>query len=57
MSVSFHETGEYIYYDVPKMIFEAFCKAPSAGAFFNAHVKGHFRYTRDAERRRFDPNA
>lgn len=57
MSVSFRDTGKYIYYDVPKTIFEALCKASSAGAFFNAQVKGHFRCSRNPERRRFGPNA
>ncbi len=57
LSVSFHETGKYLYYDVPADLFEAFCRSPSAGAFFNAYIKDHYRCARDPERRRFGPNA
>ena len=57
LCVSFRQTGKYLYYDVPAAIFEAFCRAPSAGAFFNEHIKDHFRCRRDPERRRFGPNA
>ncbi len=57
LSVSFRETGKYLYYDVPAAVFEAFCQAPSAGAFFNECIKDHYRCRRDPERRRFGPNA
>lgn len=57
LSVSFRQTGKYVYYGVPAAIFEAFCKATSAGAFFNDQIKGHFQCRRDPERRRFGPNA
>lgn len=55
--VSFRETGKYLYYDVSAAIFEAFCRAPSAGTFFNKRIKDHFRCRRDPERRRFGRNA
>lgn len=32
LSVSFRQTGKYVYYDVSAAIFEALCKAVSAGA-------------------------
>ena len=57
LSIAFRETGKYLYYDVPVATFEAFCKAPSPGAFFNERIKDHFRCRRDHERRRFGPNA
>ena len=57
LCVWFRETGKYLYYDVSGAIFEAFCKAPSAGTFFNEHIKDRFRCRRDPERRRFGPNA
>ncbi|KPH66932.1 hypothetical protein ADT71_03650 [Novosphingobium sp. ST904] len=57
LSISFRDTGTYLYYDVPAETFEAFCHAASAGSFFNELIKDHFRYARDSERRRFGPNA
>lgn len=57
LTVTFRENGKYLYYDVPAAVFDAFRKAPSAGSFFNAHVKDQFRCSRDPERKRFGPNA
>jgi hypothetical protein len=57
LSVSFRQTGKYLYYDVPGAIFEALCKAKSAGTFFNEQIKGRFRCRRDPELRRFGPNS
>lgn len=55
--ILFRATGRYRYYEVPAAIFDAFCKAPSAGAFFNEAIKDRFRFRRDPERRRFGLNA
>lgn len=57
LSISFRDTGKYLYYDVPVETFEAFCHAASAGTFFNERMKDRFRCARDPERRRFGPNA
>jgi hypothetical protein len=57
LAISFKQTGRYIYYDVPADLFDAFCKAPSAGSFFNTHIREHFRFRRDPARKRFGPNA
>lgn len=57
LTVTFRENGKYLYYDVPAAVFDAFSKAPSAGSFFNAHVKDQFRFSRDPERKRFGPYA
>ncbi len=57
LSVSFRQTGKYVYYEVPSVVFDALCKAGSAGAFFNAEIKGRYRCRRDPERKRFGPNA
>lgn len=56
LRVRFFQTGDYLYYDVPACLFEAFCSAPSAGTFFNEHIKDHFRHLRNPGRRRFGPN-
>jgi hypothetical protein len=57
LCISFRQTGKYLYDEVPGTVFEALCKAASAGTFFNEHIKGRFRCRRDPERRRFGPNA
>lgn len=57
LSISFRDTGKYLYHDVPAVIFDAFCQAASAGTFFNQHIKDRFRCERDPQRRRFGPNA
>ena len=56
LRISFYQTGDYLYYDVPASLFEAFCRAPSAGTFFNARIKDHFRHLRNPGRKRFGPN-
>lgn len=55
--VTFRQTGKYVYDDVPVAIFDALCRAPSAGTFFNAHIKDRFACRRDPTRQRFGPNA
>lgn len=55
LSVWFRESGRYVYYGVPKAIYEALCAAQSAGRYFNEVVKGRYRCSFDPERRRFRP--
>jgi hypothetical protein len=55
LSIWFHGSGRYVYFDVPPETFDAFCKAPSAGAFFRDCVKGRYRYISDPGRKRFRP--
>jgi hypothetical protein len=57
LCVRFLDTGCYFYFDVPRSLFEQLCAAPSAGQFFNAHIKGRFRFERDPNQRRFGPMA
>ena len=57
LCISFRETGKYVYDGVPSSLFAAFCRAPSAGAFFNERIKDRYRFRRDPARRRFGPNA
>ncbi|MCW0199829.1 KTSC domain-containing protein [Sphingopyxis sp.] len=57
LCISFRGTGKYIYEGVPAALFEAFCRAASAGSFFNERIKDRYRFRRDPERRRFGPNA
>ena len=61
LRVWFRQAGQYVYYGVPRSLFEAMfeamCEAGSAGAFFNQEIKGRFRCRRDSARRRFGPKA
>lgn len=57
LSIFFAGTGTYLYDDVPAVLFEEFCRASSAGSFFNEHIKDRFSFRRDPARRRFGPNA
>jgi hypothetical protein len=57
LCISFRDTGNYIYEGVPAALFETFCRAASAGSFFNERIKDRYRFRRDPERRRFGPNA
>ena len=55
LSIWFRETGRYIYSDVPKAIYEALCRAPSAGRFYNEFIRRRFPCRPDPERRKFRP--
>lgn len=55
--ISFSGTGVYLYDGVPAALFEEFCRAPSAGGFFNERIKDRYSFRRDPARRRFGPNA
>lgn len=55
LHLTFSGAGKYLYYQVPPEIFDNLCAAPSAGSFFNEHIKGRFECRRDPERRRFGP--
>jgi hypothetical protein len=55
LSIWFRETGRYVYFGVPRAIYDALRKAPSAGRFFNESIKRRYRCTFDPERRRFRP--
>jgi hypothetical protein len=55
LSIWFRETGRYVYYGVPRAIYDALKKAPSAGRFFNECIKRRYQCSFDPERRRFRP--
>jgi hypothetical protein len=40
--VTFRNARRYVYYGVPRAIYDALGKAQSAGRYFNDHVRGHF---------------
>ncbi len=55
LTICFRETGRYVYYDVPRSIYDSLRDAPSAGRAFNTLVKGRYRCAFDPRRRRFRP--
>lgn len=57
LTIWFKRTGKYVYYGVPRAIYDAFAKAQSAGRFFNEAIKGRFEYRFDPERKRYRPSA
>lgn len=46
LSIWFHETGHYDYFNVPRHIYEAFLRAPSKGRFFNDYIKDRYSANR-----------
>ena len=56
LSIWFRETGRYVYSGVPRAIYDALKKAPSAGRYFNDCIKRRYRCTFDPDRRRFRPD-
>ena len=57
LSIWFRESGRYIYYGVPRAIYDALVSASSAGSFFNAAIKGRFECRFDPARRKHRPHA
>ena len=55
LSIWFRETGRYVYHGVPRAIYHALKKAPSAGRYFNECIKRRYRCSFDPDRRRFRP--
>ena len=46
LEIEFQSGRVYQYFDVPLQIFEGLRVADSHGKFFNAQIKGHYRYAR-----------
>ncbi|CCH49338.1 KTSC domain-containing protein [Pseudodesulfovibrio piezophilus] len=46
MQVEFNNGSIYQYFDVPEHVFEELRDADSVGRYFNANVKGVYRYSR-----------
>jgi lysyl-tRNA synthetase class 2 len=54
LTICFKAGRKYIYSDVPRAVFDALKTAASAGAYFNACIKGRFACRPEA--RRFRPD-
>jgi len=46
LHVLFNSGKAYVYYGVPRKVYDALMKAPSAGAYFNARIRDRYRYRR-----------
>jgi hypothetical protein len=46
LHVVFTSGRAYVYYGVPRRIYNAMLNAPSTGAFFNARIRNNYRYRR-----------
>ena len=55
LSIWFRATGRYIYYGVPRAVYDALRSAPSAGRYFNECIKRRYRCAFDPDRKRFRP--
>jgi hypothetical protein len=43
--ITFTGSNTYTYYDVPRAVYAGLLRASSKGAYFNACVKDHYRFT------------
>ena len=46
MEILFHSEALYQYFDVPVQVYEELLAASSHGKYFNANIKGRFRYAK-----------
>jgi len=46
LCVHFRDLSLYTYFDVPPEILEGLLRAPSAGKYFNARIRGQFAHER-----------
>ncbi len=44
LQVAFASGRTFVYYDVPKRIYDAYVASPSPGAFFNIAIRGRFQF-------------
>ena len=55
LSIWFRETGRYLYSGVPRAVYEALKRAPSAGRYFNQCIRRRYPCRPAPERRKFRP--
>ena len=46
LHVVFTSGKAYVYYGVPRLVYDTMLDAPSTGAFFNARIRDTYRYRR-----------
>jgi hypothetical protein len=55
LSIWFRASGKYVYYAVPRALYDTLGRAGSAGRFFNEAIKGKFECRFDPARRKHRP--
>lgn len=43
LAVAFHNSGTYLHRGVPYAVYAGLMRAPSKGAYYNAHIRGRYR--------------
>jgi len=46
LHITFHGSGTYTYYGVPRSIYEAFLRATSKGTYFNDYIRDRYSSNR-----------
>lgn len=46
LTITFNSGKRYVYFAAPRGVSDALIAAPSIGAYFNAHIRGHYRFRR-----------
>lgn len=46
LHVQFSTGRAYVYYGVPRRIYDGLMRAPSIGVYFNTHIRNRYRYRR-----------
>lgn len=47
LGVEFQGQSNYVYFDVPEAVFEAFLGAASKGSYFHANIRNRYRFSRE----------
>ena len=45
LQLEFRSHAIYLYFEVPRSVYEALVKAPSKGRYFNGAIRGHFPHS------------
>lgn len=52
LRIAFVSGRVYVYDQVPRMLYNAFCNAASKGVFFNAAIRGRYRFREQVQDRK-----
>ncbi len=48
LHVEFTSGRTYVYFGIPRRVYDALVRAPSIGAYFNDHIRDAYRFRRSA---------
>lgn len=46
LTITFTSGSRYVYFDVPASVFEGLLAAPSAGRYFDEHIRDRYKFAR-----------